>query len=195
MTKKRKTGVRELRKRLQTAEDTVRAITTGEVDALVVAHGNGEQVITLAGAELAYRILFDQMNEGAVTLTREGTIAYCNRRFAAIVQTPLARVIGEPLGRFVARAEQGALEAMLQAGSRENARADLHFRTSEGASVPVEVSLAPLRAEAVHAQHLALPRIDVLDLHLGVAYHFAVLVLHLTLYDQDVLRSRVLRQA
>ena len=147
MTKKRKGGVRELRKRLQAAEDTVRAISTGEVDALVVARPDGDQVITLAGAELAYRVLFDQMNEGAVTLTRDGLIGYCNRRFAAIVQTPLARVIGEPLVRFAARAEQGALETLIQVGGRENARADLHFRTSDGASVPVAVSFAPLRME------------------------------------------------
>ena len=153
MTKKRKAprrpraGVRELRHRLQAAEETVRAITTGEVDALVVAHANGEQVITLAGAELAYRVLFDQMNEGAVTLTRDGLIAYCNQRFAAIVQTPPARIIGEPLARFVARAEQAALETLLQLGSSENARADLHFRTHDGGAVPVAVSFAPLRAE------------------------------------------------
>jgi PAS domain S-box-containing protein len=153
MTKKRKAprrpraGVRELRHRLQVAEDTVRAITTGEVDALVVAKESGEQVITLAGAELAYRVLFEQMNEGAVTLTRDRTIAYCNQRFAAIVQTPLARIIGEPLVRFVARAEQAVLETLLRLGNRENARADLHFRTSDGASVPVAVSFAPLRAE------------------------------------------------
>ena len=153
MTKKRKVprrsrvGVRELRNRLNAAEETVRAITAGEVDALVVARASGEQVITLAGAELAYRVLFDQMNEGAVTLTRDGTIAYCNRRFAAIVRTPLARIIGAPLVRFVARAEQGALGTLIQVGSRDNARADLHFRTSDGAPVPVAVSFAPLQAE------------------------------------------------
>src|SRR2546430_9186154 len=86
MTKTRKAarrpqaGVRELRHRLKTAEETLRAIRAGEVDAIVVARARGEHVITLAGTELAYRILFDQMNEGAVTLTRDGTIAYCNRR-------------------------------------------------------------------------------------------------------------------
>jgi PAS domain S-box-containing protein len=139
--------VRELRNRLQVAEDTVRAITTGEVDALVVAGASGEQVITLAGAELAYRILFDQMNEGAVTLTRDGLIAYCNRRFAEIVRTPLARVIGAPLRRFVPPEERTAFEVLRQGGNTGNARGDLRFRTGDGSLVPVAVSFAPLHAE------------------------------------------------
>ena len=153
MTKKRKAprrrvaGVRELRSRLRAAEETVRAITSGEVDALVVAGASGEQVITLAGAELAYRILFDQMNEGAVTLTRDGLIAYCNRRFADIVRTPLARVIGAPLRRFVPPAEQAAFETLRQRGITGNARGDLRFRTGDGSPVPVAVSFAPLHAE------------------------------------------------
>ena len=153
MTKKRKAarrarvGVRELQNRLDAAEETVRAIRTGEVDAVVVAGARGEQVITLAGAELAYRILFDQMNEGAVTLTRDGTIAYCNRRFAEIVRTPLARVLGAPLRRFVPSTERAAFEALRQRGSTENARGDVLFRAGDGSAVPVAVSFAPLHAE------------------------------------------------
>src|SRR6266545_3808059 len=98
---RRRTGSRELQKRLQVAEDTLRAIQAGEVDALVVTKARGQHVITLAGAELPYKVMFDQMYEGAVTLTPDGIIAYCNRRFAEIVRMPLTRVVGSPLHRFV----------------------------------------------------------------------------------------------
>ncbi len=153
MIKKRKAprrppaGLEELQNRLRAAEDTLRAIQVGEVDAVVVERPGGQHVVTLAGAELAYRILFDQMNEGAVTVTRDGIIAYCNRRFADIVRTPLVRVIGAPLRRFVPPTEQAALEALRQKGSRENARGDFSFRAGDGSSVPVAVSFAPLHAE------------------------------------------------
>ena len=153
MIKKRKaprrlpTGLKELQNRLQAAEETLGALQAGEVDAMVVGGATGEQVITLAGADLAYRILFDQMNEGAVTLTLDGVVAYCNRRFADIVRTPLARVIGAPLRRFVPPAEQAALDAMVEVGTRENARGDLRFRTGDGSPVPVAASFAPLRPE------------------------------------------------
>ena len=153
MIKKRKAprrppaGLKELRNRLHAAEETLRAIRAGEVDALVVARARGDQVITLAGAELAYRILFDQMNEGAVTLTRDGTIAYCNRRFADIVRMPLGRVIGASLRQFVPPAEQPAFDALVAAGHRENRRADTTLRADGGALVPVSVSIAPLQLE------------------------------------------------
>jgi len=140
-------GLEELRNRLRTAEDTLRAIQMGEVDAVVVERSGGRQVVTLAGAELAYHILFDQMNEGAVTVTPDGVIAYCNQRFADIVRTPRARVIGAPLSRFVPPAEQAAFEALRQGGSGENARGDLSFRAGDGSPVPVAVSFAPLHAE------------------------------------------------
>src|ERR1051325_9461691 len=135
MIKKRKAarrpqaGVRELRDRLKTAEETLRAIRAGEVDAIVVARARGEHVITLAGAELAYRILFDQMNEGAVTLTRWGPVG------------------GGPLGRCGPRGDQPAFAALVAAGHRENRRADTTFRADGGALVPVSVSIAPLQLE------------------------------------------------
>jgi PAS domain S-box-containing protein len=117
------------------------------VDALVVARARGEHVITLAGAELAYRILFDQMNEGAVTLSRDGMIAYCNRRFADMVRMPLASVIGSALRRFVPPAQRPAFDALVEAGHRENRRGDTIFRAEDGTLVPVSVSIAPLQLE------------------------------------------------
>jgi PAS domain-containing protein len=42
------------------------------------------------------------MSEGAVTLTKEGTILFCNQRFAEIVQSPYERVIGTSLKHFIA---------------------------------------------------------------------------------------------
>jgi len=153
VTAKRKPAARPragggaLRDRLQAAEETLRAIRAGEVDAVVVERGEGQHVITLAGAELAYRVLFDQMNEGAVTLTCDGVIAYCNRRFAEIVRLPLPRVIGAALHKFVAAAHRGRFGAMRDTGSRQNARGDLTLVAGDGTPVVVAASFAPLHAE------------------------------------------------
>ena len=75
-----------LRARLQEAEDALRAIRSGEVDATVIPAPQGDRVFTLRGAERPYRIFVEKMNEGAVTLKADGTILYANQRFAGMVR-------------------------------------------------------------------------------------------------------------
>jgi hypothetical protein len=64
----------DLSARLAAAEDTLRALRSGEADALVVPGAGGDQIFTLRGAEHSYRVLIEDMNEGALTLSAEGVI-------------------------------------------------------------------------------------------------------------------------
>jgi PAS domain S-box-containing protein len=115
------------------------------VDALVVTRAGDDHVVTLQGADLPYRILLEQMYAGAVTLTPDGVIVYCNQRFADIVRTPLARVIGSALRRFVPPAEQPTLESLLERANGDQTRSELAFRAGDGSPVAVSVTFAPLR--------------------------------------------------
>lgn len=136
--------IEELRSRLEAAEDTLRAIRAGEVDALVVARSGDDQVVTVQGADLPYRILLDQMYAGAVTLTPKGVIVYCNQRFADIVRTPRAGVVGSALSRFVPPAGRPALTALLAPATEIRTKGQLAFRAGNGTTVPVSVAFAPL---------------------------------------------------
>jgi diacylglycerol kinase family enzyme len=53
----------ELRRRLEEAEDTLHAIRTGEVDALVIGGPDGEVIYTLTTADYPYRLMIDEMNQ------------------------------------------------------------------------------------------------------------------------------------
>lgn len=55
--------VQDLRYQLEIAKETLRAIGNGEVDALVIAGLEGEQVYTLQGADSSYRMLVEEMKE------------------------------------------------------------------------------------------------------------------------------------
>jgi PAS domain-containing protein len=85
----------ELLLRLEEVEETLRAIRSGEVDALVVSGVQGDQVFTLRDAALPYQVLIEEMNEGALTLSLQGTILYCNSSFAEILGFPMEKILGE----------------------------------------------------------------------------------------------------
>src|SRR5689334_11139856 len=91
-----------LRKRLEEPEATVEALRTGEVDAVVVCGPSGEEVYTLEGADRPYRLLIEAMLQGAATVNRQGTIVYCNRYFAEMLQRPPEKVVGASLGSLMA---------------------------------------------------------------------------------------------
>src|ERR1700680_2272588 len=76
---------RELVERLDVAEETLRAVRTGEVDAIVVTGQGGEKVFTLQGADHTYRVFVERMNEGAAVLSSDHTVLHCNGRFAQFV--------------------------------------------------------------------------------------------------------------
>ena len=61
----------DLRTRLAEAEEVLRAIRNGEVDAVVVNGERGEQVYSLIGADRVYRRLIETMSEGAATLSAD----------------------------------------------------------------------------------------------------------------------------
>jgi PAS domain S-box-containing protein len=122
MTKRRRPAKRsaeleELRARLAEAQETLDAIRHGEVDALVVQDERGERIYSLTGAELPYRMLIEQMQEGAVTVDADGQILYANARFATLSGLALERVIGRPIGQLVAESDAPALLAMIATGA------------------------------------------------------------------------------
>lgn len=130
--------IEELRTRLEEAEETLRAIRSGEVDALVINGAAGEQIFTLKGADHVYRVIVEEMNEAAVTLSLDGTILYCNGRFSDLVRTPLDHVIGSPFATFVASDHQSHFGAAM--AEHEKCRLEIELHTSDRARIPAYLS-------------------------------------------------------
>ena len=106
-----------LRARLADAEEMLRAIRHGEVDALVVRGPAGAQVFTLHSTEEPYRALVEEMHEGAVVLSDRGDVLYSNARFAALVGEPLESVVGSHIERFLKASERDDFDRLLRSGS------------------------------------------------------------------------------
>lgn len=141
----------ELTIQLEEAQETLRAIRNGEIDALLIRSGGEPRVYTLKDADYAYRTLFETLNEGALTLSSDGTILFANTRFAALVQTPLDVVMGSPFTRFVADASVAHFRSLFEAGSQGNSKGEIALRGAGGGAVPVMVSMNAVKMEGLES--------------------------------------------
>jgi len=140
-----------LRARLTEAEDTLRAIRSGDVDAVVVEGAEGVQIFTLKGADEPYRVLIEEMNQGAVTLAADGSILYCNRRFAELLKRPLEEIVGFGFEAFVPPSDRAGFAALLEGGRTGGSAGEFTLRAGDGGTVPLQIALGPLPAESAAA--------------------------------------------
>jgi PAS domain S-box-containing protein len=137
--------VTKLRARLGTAEETLRAIQSGEVDALMISGRRGEQVVTLKGGEPAYRLLVEAMSEGAAILSRDGVVLYCNRGLAEMMGRPPAKVPGTAVRSLVVEAQRDRFETMLKDARRAFVKGEFSLCCKLGSLTPVYLSLNRFR--------------------------------------------------
>ena len=137
--------VEELRARLAEAEETLRAIRSGEVDALVVATSEGDRVFTLHGADEPYRIMLEQMSEGAASLSGDRVLLYANRRLAELLAASLSTLVGTPIERFVAAEDRARLAELFatQAGEIRGS-GEFTFLTGNSRRIRAHVSVTEL---------------------------------------------------
>ena len=139
--------IEQLEIRLEEAEGTLQAIRHGEVDALVVSGPAGPQVYTLQSADHPYRILVQEMQEGALTLTSTGLVLYANLAFARMMRTSLESIIGTVVQRFVTPRDLQSFLALFERGARSNSRGEIVLQATDGTLVPAFLACNSFRVD------------------------------------------------
>lgn len=139
-----------LRARLEEAEQTLSAIRQGSIDALVVAGPEGDNIFTLEGSDRNYRRLVESIGEGALTLTDEGIILYCNSRFAQMVGYPAETLVGKALINYVNPDEQASFIGFLHHGAAYNYKKEVTLQTSQGVLLCTQASIGLLDADGIN---------------------------------------------
>jgi PAS domain S-box-containing protein len=117
---------------MEEAEQTLRAIQHGTVDAFVVQEPDGHRVYTLEGADLPYSTLVERMQQGAAMLDSKGCLIYCNRSLAGLLGLSRESVIGRYLQDFLDPTDHSSYQNLLlqaQAGASEG---EIHMRLADG---------------------------------------------------------------
>jgi PAS domain S-box-containing protein len=143
----RQSEIDELRARLAEAEETLQAIRQGDVDAVVINGTAGPQVYTLLNADRPYRTIVERMQEGALTLTPDGTVLYANQRLAAFLALGLEHIVGQTFGQFIDAEDRPLFCSLLTRNDPHGGRTELALRAADGSSVPVYLSMIELMDE------------------------------------------------
>jgi len=138
-----------LRRRLEEAEDTLRAIRAGEADAVFVERGPGLEVLTLESADRPYQLLVAQMPHAAAMLIPDGTIIAGNRRFADLLMQPLLSLSGSSIRSVVAPSSQPVLETLLRDGLVAEAASEVALQRADGTSVQAYLGVKALQEGAL----------------------------------------------
>jgi PAS domain S-box-containing protein len=139
--------IQELRDRLAISEETLRSIQQGEVDALVISTPQGPRIFTLQTADQSYRLLVEEMEQGAVILSTEGLIVYCNQSFAGLLQQPLDQLIGSYFQRFLSPQDACLFEARVKQVEKGRRHAMELFLMAPAAQIPAYLSISLLKID------------------------------------------------
>lgn len=128
---------------LKETRETLMAIRSGEVDALVVATPNGDQVFTLTGADRPYRLFVEAMAEGSLVLSDDGTILSCNSRMARLAEASQEELIGSNISTIF-RGDIVPTLVPTRTDDEMISPIDLNLKRATGGSLPVSVTTSKL---------------------------------------------------
>ncbi|WP_022720109.1 sensor histidine kinase [Rhodopseudomonas sp. B29] len=133
----------ELEARLEEAEDTLRAIRDGEIDALVVKGRDAEQVFTLEGGGQSYRTFMEAMDVGAAAFDQDGQLLYANQALCALLGESSTSLTGAALIGLLDAVNQATFRRLLTQALHERRSAEIHLRAG-GADRSILLTGTPL---------------------------------------------------
>ncbi|MEO8855208.1 MAG: ATP-binding protein [Ginsengibacter sp.] len=139
--------IRELVQQLDEANDTIEAIRSGQIDALIVKNKNGPEIYTLKSADQTYRVFIERMTEGAVTLNEDGVILYSNSQLATMLDLPLTKIIGSYFKEYLDPSATKSFNKLFKNGWKGESKGEINLLSHSKIITPVLLSLNTLALE------------------------------------------------
>jgi PAS domain S-box-containing protein len=138
--------IEELEARLAEAEQLIEAIKSGEVDAFALKSGDRSEIFTLQTGDYAYRILVENISEGALNLTEEGLIVYTNSYFHELLDLSYEKVIGKNILEFIHSESKEKFKTFFTKGIDGQVKGEINL-SYRNKTMPVYISLTSLRPQ------------------------------------------------
>ena len=146
----------KLKAKVDELEEIFRAIRQDEVDALIINTPMGDRVFTLRGADQSYRVLIEQMKEGAAMLSKNvQTVLYANNSLANMLALPLEKVAGHSIREHVAPSHLKTFEELLEESKKGKNKTskEVNLRRSDGTLIPTIMSLTHISLDGAEATY------------------------------------------
>ena len=133
--------INALKDQLFEAHSIIDAIREGSVDALVLHNQGTPQIYTLESADYTYRILIEKFSEGALSITPDGLISYCNDSFSKLANIPAKNITGTYIKSYFD--VQEVFEDLLEDAEKGTAKREVMLNIG-GRRFPVNISFTSL---------------------------------------------------
>jgi PAS domain-containing protein len=124
--------VKQVKRELLESRELLQAIQSGEVDAVVVSRVHGEQIYLLDDANITYRKMIEEMNEGAVTFNPQGVVLYTNKAFAGLTSYRVDQVVSKPVTDFIKPEFCDLFQDLLNLNTNEPVKTSIHLLDNTG---------------------------------------------------------------
>ncbi len=130
--------IEELKNHLSEAEGTVKTIRSAAVGALVVSDERQKRIFTLESVNYSYRVMVENMSEGAVILKDDGIIIFSNKTFSSMLGRETEALIGTHLSKLLPEDMRSDFAEFLNECKIRACRKD--FIITDDFAIPVSVS-------------------------------------------------------
>lgn len=155
--------IQNLQSRISDLENTFLAIQNGEVDALVLKDKKGKSsVFSLKGAEAPYRFMVETMLEGAVTISKDGTIMYCNKIFSEMIKRSQKSIIGSSIYFYISNHDSNFFKKIMKNRKNKSGRHEIILIAKDKSKK--EVYLSYIKLVIDNSEYLSIVVSDISDL-------------------------------
>ncbi|PXY46764.1 sensor histidine kinase [Flavobacterium hydrophilum] len=135
--------IESLKEKLDESNSIIEAIREGDVDALVVNKDGISQLYSLETADYTYRLLIEKFRQGALSISKNGLILYCNEYFSKLVNIPSEKIIGNYIQGYFDNSSQ--FTTLIDALKYGLSTHEILFKTNDTpATFPAYISLTDL---------------------------------------------------
>ena len=134
--------IESLKSQLFDANNIINAIKEGEVDALVLHNDGVPQIYSLESADYTYRILIEKFSEGALSITHDGLILYCNDYFCKLLGISADKVTGSYFSQYFDLPQE--LKYFIAALDSGKSKGEITLKVGDR-KLPVYISFTDLR--------------------------------------------------